>query len=80
MFLEDFVFTSRPEEPDIYPMSVTEFVGLVLDATAGQVVLHHAEALRYPGEDLHRGGLISVSRLGVTRRGGTPFDNPPKHS
>jgi SAM-dependent methyltransferase len=67
LFLEDFVFTSRPEEPVIYPMSITEFVGLILDATAGQVVLGHAESLRYPGEDLHRGGLISLLRLGVPR-------------
>jgi SAM-dependent methyltransferase len=67
LFLEDFVFTRRPEEPVIHPMSVTEFVDLILDATAGQVVLEHAESLRYPGEDLRRGGLISLLRLGVPR-------------
>jgi len=46
-------------------MSVTEFEDLILDATAGQVVLEHMEALKYPGEDLYRGGLISLLRLGV---------------
>jgi SAM-dependent methyltransferase len=67
LFLEDFVFIGRSDEPAIYPMSVTEFVDVILDATAGQVVLEHAESLRYPGEDLHRGGLISLSRLGVLK-------------
>ncbi len=66
MFLENFVSPREPEEPVIYPMSVTEFVDLILDATAGQVVLEHAESLRYPGEDLRRGGLISLLRLGVS--------------
>jgi SAM-dependent methyltransferase len=68
LLLENFVFMGEPEEPVVYPMSVTEFVDLVLDATAGQVVLEHAESLRYPGEDLHRGGLISLLRLGVSTR------------
>ena len=67
LFLENFVFPREPEEPVIYPMSVTEFVDLILDATAGQVVLEHVESLRYPGEDLRRGGLISLLRLGVPR-------------
>jgi SAM-dependent methyltransferase len=67
LFLEDFVFTRRPEEPVIHPMSVTEFVDLILDAMAAQVVLEHVESLRYPGEDLRRGGLISLLRLGVPR-------------
>jgi SAM-dependent methyltransferase len=67
LFLEDFVFTRRTEDPVVHPMSVTEFVGLILDATAGQVVLEHAESLRYPGENLHRGGLISLLRIGIPR-------------
>ncbi len=65
LLLEDFVFPREPEEEVVYPMSVTELVDLVLDATAGQVVLDHAESLRYPGEEMHRGGLISLLRLGV---------------
>jgi SAM-dependent methyltransferase len=71
LFLEDFVFVGRSDEPAIYPMSVSEFVDVILDATAGQVVLEHAESLRYPGEDLHRGGLISLSRLGVPSKPGS---------
>jgi ubiquinone/menaquinone biosynthesis C-methylase UbiE len=62
LFLDTFVF---PTEPVIYPMSVTEFVDLILDATAGQVVLEHVESLRYPGEEMRRGGVISLLRLGV---------------
>jgi ubiquinone/menaquinone biosynthesis C-methylase UbiE len=65
--LENFVFPREREEAVNYPMSVTKFVDLVLDATAGQVVLEHAESLRYPGENLHRGGLISLLRLGIPR-------------
>jgi ubiquinone/menaquinone biosynthesis C-methylase UbiE len=67
LFLETFVFPEQPEEPAIYPLSVTEFVDLIRDATAGQVVLEYVESLRYPGEDLRRGGLISLLRLGVSR-------------
>ena len=67
MFLEDFVFMRQPEAPVIHPISVREFVDLILDATAGQVVLEHVESLQYPGEDLRRSGLLSLRRLGVRR-------------
>ncbi len=69
LFLEDFVFTRLPEQPEkpvVHPMPVSEFVDLILDATAGQVALEHVESLRYPGEDPYRGGLISLLRLGVS--------------
>jgi SAM-dependent methyltransferase len=66
LFLENFVFPRQPEVRVIHPKSVTEFVDMVFDATAGQVVLEHVESLQYPGEDLRRGGLISMLRLGVT--------------
>jgi SAM-dependent methyltransferase len=66
LFLENFVFTRQSEKQVIYPMSVTEFEDLLLDATAGQVVLEHVESVRYPDEDLHRGGLISLLRLGIS--------------
>ncbi len=65
LFLEDLVFAGRPEKPGVYPISVTEFEDLILDATAGQVVLEHMESLRYPGEEHYSGGLISLLRLGV---------------
>jgi hypothetical protein len=67
LFLENFVFAKRLEEPVVHPMSVREFEDLILEATAGQVVLEHVESLRYPGEDLHRGAVISLLRLGVPR-------------
>jgi ubiquinone/menaquinone biosynthesis C-methylase UbiE len=67
LFLEDFVFTRQPEKPAVYPMSVAEFKELILDATAGRVALEHVESLRYPDEDLYRSGLISLTRLGITK-------------
>lgn len=68
MFLEDFVAGRQSEAGTVYPMSVLKFVELVLEATGGQVVLEHVESLRYPHDDVSRGGLISLSRLGVPRR------------
>jgi ubiquinone/menaquinone biosynthesis C-methylase UbiE len=68
LFLENFVFTGEHQEPAIHPTSVEEFVDLILAATAGQVVLEHVESLRYPNEDLRRGGLISLLRLGVAKK------------
>ena len=67
LFLEDFVFAGEPEEPSLHPTSVTKFADLILEATAGQVVLDYVESLRYPGEELHTGGLISLLRLGVPK-------------
>jgi len=67
LLLENFVFTGQSEKPTIYPMSVTEFANLIVDTTAEQVVLDHVESLQYPGEDLRRGGLISLMRLGVPK-------------
>jgi SAM-dependent methyltransferase len=64
LFLEDLVSTRWTEKPDVYPMSVMEFADLILDATVGRVVLEHVESLRYPGEELYKGGLISLLRLG----------------
>ena len=69
LFLENFVFTPQSEELATYPISVTEFVDLILDARAGQVVLDYAESLRYPDEDLYKGGLISLVKLGVPTPG-----------
>lgn len=65
LFLENLVFSKQLEGSAVYPMSVTGFVELIIDATAGQVVLEYVESLRYPGEDLRRGGVISLSRLGA---------------
>jgi SAM-dependent methyltransferase len=66
LFLEDFVF-NRSEE-GVYPISVNAFVGLLLEATNGQVVLEHVESLRYPREDVTRSAVIAVSRLGVPKK------------
>ena len=44
-----------------------EFVELLVEATAGQVVLEHIESVRYQHDDFTRGGLLSVSKLGVAK-------------
>lgn len=64
IFLEEFVTGRRP---GVHPMPVRRFVGLLLETTGGQVVLEHVESLRYPYDDLVRGGLLSLSRLGVPK-------------
>ncbi|CAN5538042.1 hypothetical protein BH24ACT22_BH24ACT22_15020 [soil metagenome] len=68
MFLEDFVAPKRTDESTVYPVSVSEFVRLVIEATGGQVVLEYVESLRYPSDDFFRGGLISLSKLGIPKR------------
>ena len=65
MFLEDFVSRGRTPGSTIYPMSIGAFVDLVLEATAGRVVLEHFEALRYPHDPFFRGGLLSLSKIGT---------------
>jgi SAM-dependent methyltransferase len=67
LFLENLVFQKHLEEPAVHPVSVTEFVDLIIEAMVGQVALEHVESLRYPDEDLRRGGLISLLRLGVPK-------------
>lgn len=67
MFQEDFVTGKRRASSTVYPMSVMKFVELLLEATSGQVVLEHVESLRYPHDNLVRGGLLSLSRLGVPK-------------
>jgi SAM-dependent methyltransferase len=68
LFLEDFVVGGWSERSTVYPMSVLEFVELLLEATAGQVVLEHVESVRYLHDDMTRGGLLAVTKLGVPRR------------
>lgn len=65
LFLEDFV---SGEESAPHTVSINAFRTLLMEATAGQVVLEHAESVRYPGEDVVRGGVLGLSRLGVPRR------------
>jgi SAM-dependent methyltransferase len=67
MFLEDFVSAGWSTTSTVYPMSVNKFVALLVEATAGQVVLEHVESIRYQHDDFTRGGLLSVSKLGVAR-------------
>ncbi len=67
MFLEDFVSGGWSTMSTVYPMSVLRFVELLVEATAGQVVLEHVESVRYPHDSFTRGGLLSVSKLGVAK-------------
>jgi SAM-dependent methyltransferase len=67
MFLEDFVSGGWSRMSTVYPMSVKKFVELLVEATAGQVVLEHVESIRYQHDDFTRGGLLSVSKLGVAK-------------
>lgn len=60
LFFEDFV----NGEFEKGFLSATEFLESVLEATSGRVVLDHVESVVYPGEDVFRGGLISLHRLG----------------
>jgi SAM-dependent methyltransferase len=65
MFLEDFAVGAQSATSTVYPMSVLKFVDLLLEATSGQVTLEHMESLQYPHDGFVRGGLLSLSRLGV---------------
>jgi SAM-dependent methyltransferase len=67
MFLEDFVSGGWSAMSTVYPMSVKKFVELLVEATAGQVVLEHVESIRYQHDAFTRGGLLSVSKLGVAK-------------
>lgn len=65
LFLEDFV---DGQESAPHTVSINAFRGVLMGATAGQIVLEHVESVRYPGEDVVRGGVVGLSRLGVARR------------
>jgi len=67
-FLEDFVAGAQSESSTVYPMSVLDFVDLVLETAAGRVTLEHVESIRYPQDDLARAGLISLAKLGTPRK------------
>ena len=67
LFLEDFVSGGWSTMSTVYPMSVNLFVKLLVEATAGQVVLEHVESVRYRHDDFTRGGLLGVSKLGVAK-------------
>ena len=67
LFLEDFVSGGWMEKSTVYPMSVTKFVGVLLEATNGQVLLEHVESLRYPHDAVVRGGVLAVSKIGVPK-------------
>jgi SAM-dependent methyltransferase len=67
MFLEDFVSGGWSSRSTVYPMSVSKFAALLVEATAGQVVLEHMESVRYQHDDFTRGGLLGVTKLGVAK-------------
>ncbi len=68
MFLEDFVTGAQSRGSTVYPMPVLKFVDLVLEATMSQVTLEYVESIRYPHDNLTRGGLITLSKLGIPNK------------
>ena len=66
-FLEEFVASIGSAGSAVYAGSLVRFVDLVLEASAGQVVLEHVGSIRYPDDDVVRAGLISLSKLGVPK-------------
>lgn len=68
MFLEDFVAGAGSKTSTVYPMSVLDFVDLVIRATAGRVTLEHVESLRYPRDDLVKAALLCLSKLGTPKK------------
>jgi ubiquinone/menaquinone biosynthesis C-methylase UbiE len=68
VFLEDFVTGKQTKKGTVYPMSITSFSELLMEATGGQVVLKDFESVKYKHDLLFRGGCISVVRLGVPAR------------
>lgn len=62
IILDDFV-TGGSGRAGASSLTVSRFVELVDEATAGRVVLDHVESLLYPGEDMFRGGLFSLQKL-----------------
>lgn len=65
VFVEDLVAGGERGEPWRRPMSVPELTETVLAATRRRVVTEHVDALRYPGDDLYRGGVITLTKIGV---------------
>jgi SAM-dependent methyltransferase len=67
LFLEDFVAERRVARSIIYPMAVLKFVDVILEETAGQVVLEYVEAIRYPEDPFFKGGVLALTKLGVPK-------------
>ncbi|MDP8978379.1 MAG: class I SAM-dependent methyltransferase [Actinomycetota bacterium] len=65
VLVEDLVDEGGRDEPWRRPMSVPELTETVLAGTDRRVVTEHVEALRYPGDDLYRGGVITLTKIGV---------------
>lgn len=62
VFLEDFVSGGAE-----HAVSIQAFVEIVVEATAGRVVMEHFEALRYPEDPFFRGGLLALDKVGTPR-------------
>ncbi|CAN5332924.1 hypothetical protein BH20ACT9_BH20ACT9_11240 [soil metagenome] len=61
---EDVVPPDDGPRGDTPALSTGELVSVLLTATNRRVGLEHVEALRYPGDDLHRGAVLGLTRLG----------------
>ncbi|MBW3601550.1 MAG: class I SAM-dependent methyltransferase [Actinobacteria bacterium] len=65
VLVEDLVADRVRGEPWRRPMSVPELTETVLAGTDRRVVTEHVDALRYPGDDLYRGGVITLTKIGL---------------
>lgn len=61
---EDVVPPGGGSHGDTPALSTGELVSVLQAATNRRVALEHVEALRYPGDDLHRGVVLGLTRLG----------------
>lgn len=67
VFLEEFVATRGERHAGVHPLSIRDFTELLLDASNGGVVLEHLEALRSRHDEVHRAGVVTVSKVGVAQ-------------
>ena len=68
LFLEDFVATRESKSSTVFPMSILDFVEMVQDITAGQVVLEHMETLRYKHVEQVHSAIIALSKIAIPKR------------
>ena len=64
LLLEQVVAAAPRPDSTVYRMSVSDLVMDVHRASLGRVVLEHAEAVRYPHDEMYRSVLLRLTKLG----------------
>jgi SAM-dependent methyltransferase len=67
VFLEDFVASRSRPGANVFPLSMSGFIELLLEATRWRVAVDNLDALRYPRDAFHRAGLVAVTKLAVPK-------------